>query len=108
MPAAKGYGSIAVIGERELVLGFRLLGIANAFAVNVEEGKEKLRELMSNGDFSLILVSETLRKGMDRKLLESIENSALPLVVFIPLPGGKEEESVEKLAKRVLGVEIGR
>lgn len=102
------YSSIAVIGEREIALGFRLLGVANAFVANGEEGIARLKELMAQGRCSLIILSESLRKQMDRKLIETVENSTRPLIVFIPLPGGEEEESIEKFAKRVLGVDIGR
>ncbi|EQD28874.1 V-type ATP synthase subunit F, partial [mine drainage metagenome] len=36
-----------------------------------------------------------------------IEVSTSPLVLFIPMPGGHDEESVGRLAKRILGVDIG-
>jgi V/A-type H+-transporting ATPase subunit F len=102
------YGNIAIVGERELVIGFRLLGVSHTYIAEGAEGVATLRELMDSGKYSLIILSESIRKHMDRKLLDHVENSTVPLIVFIPLPGGEEEESVEKFAKRVLGVDIGR
>lgn len=108
MPAAQNFGDIAVLGEREVTLGFRLLGVTNAFITDGQNAAEKFNELFKSGKFTFIMVSESLKKYMDRRTLDLIETSTVPLVVFIPLPGGGDEESIEKFAKRVLGVDIGR
>lgn len=108
MPPNQNFGSIAVLGEREIALGFRLLGVTNAFIADNERTSEKFNELFRSGSFTFIMVSESLKKFMDRRTLDLIETSTVPLVVFIPLPGGGDEESIEKFAKRVLGVDIGR
>ncbi len=99
-------GSVAVIGERELVLGFRLLGINNSFIAEGEAGVVKLMELMKEKKYSLVMASESLKTHLDSKTAGAVDMSTDPLVVFIPLPGGKDLESVSDLAKRVLGIEI--
>ncbi|MEM0155389.1 MAG: V-type ATP synthase subunit F [Thermoplasmataceae archaeon] len=99
-------GTVAIIGEREVALGFRLIGLDNTFIANGQAGVTKFLELLRSGNFSLIMVSEKLKPLMDRKTLDRIETGTDPLVVFIPVPGEVEEESVEALAKRVLGVDI--
>ncbi len=101
-------GNIAVIGERELVLGFRLVGVENSFIAEKEKGVEMLQGMMQEKKFSLIMVSESIKPYMDQRTLRSIDVSTDPVVVFIPLPGGQDLESVNDLAKRILGVEIGR
>ncbi|GGM66407.1 ATP synthase subunit F [Thermogymnomonas acidicola] len=101
-------GNIAIVAEREIALGFRLIGIEDSFIGTGEEGVRKFEELYRSGKYSLIMLSENLQRFMDRRMLNMVNMSTRPLVVFIPLPGGKEEESVAELAKRVLGVEIGR
>ncbi|MCL4341758.1 MAG: V-type ATP synthase subunit F [Candidatus Thermoplasmatota archaeon] len=101
-------GNIAVIGERELVLGFRLVGVENSFIAEKEKGVEALQGMMRDKKFSLIMVSESLKSYMDQRTLRAIDVSTDPVVVFIPLPGGQDLESVNDLAKRILGVEIGR
>lgn len=100
-------GSIAIVAERELVLGFRLIGVENSFIAEKEEGVKKLNELLSEKKFSLIMVSESIKEHMDNKTLRFTEISTDPVVVFIPVPGGQDLESVNELAKRVLGVDIG-
>lgn len=100
-------GRIAIIGERELALGFRLIGMESTFSMDDSEGAQKFLELYNSGQFTLIMASENIKKHLERRLLDQIEVSTNPLVVFIPMPGGQDEESVGKLAKRILGVEIG-
>ncbi|EQB69999.1 MAG: hypothetical protein AMDU1_APLC00082G0010 [Thermoplasmatales archaeon A-plasma] len=101
-------GNIAVIGERELVLGFRLVGVENSFIAEKEKGVEMLQEMIREKKFSLVMISESIKSFMDQKTLRAVETSTDPVVVFIPLPGGQDLESVNDLARRVLGVEIGR
>ncbi len=98
--------NIALIGERSLVLGFRLIGIENTFIAEGDEGVKKFREIFSSKKYSLIIVSENIRARLDRKFRSQVEVSSDPLVVFLPLPGGSEEESVEYLAKKILGVDL--
>ncbi len=100
-------GSIAIIAERELVLGFRLIGVEHSYIAEKDEGVKKLYELLAEKKYSLIMVSESIKPYMDIKTLRFIETSTDPVVVFIPLPGGEDLESVNALAKRVLGVDIG-
>ncbi len=108
MPGGGFTGDIAVVGERELVLGFRLLGMVDVFPAEGAEAVDKFRELYDAGRHSFIMLSENVRKHMDARTVDLVNTSTTPLVVFVPLPGGSEEESIEKFAKRVLGVEIGR
>lgn len=100
-------GRIAIVGERELAIGFRLIGMESTFETGESDGAEKFMELYSSGKYTLIMASEMIKSRLERRLLDQIEVSTNPLVVFIPMPGGQDEESVGKLAKRILGVEIG-
>lgn len=106
MAQEESVGNIAVVGERALVLGFRLIGLENSFIAEGGKGREKLLELYKSKKYSLIMASSSIKSELDRKTQDSIETSTNPLVVFIPLPGGEEEESVAELAKRILGVDI--
>jgi V/A-type H+/Na+-transporting ATPase subunit F len=102
-----GFENIAVIGERELALGFKLVGIKDTFIKTGADAIKTFTELMGSKTYNLILVSESLKDAMDKSILRLAETSLTPLVVFIPLPGTeRERESVESLAKRVLGVDI--
>lgn len=101
------FEKIAVIGETELSLGFKLIGIKDVFTKSGKEAVKLFSDMMASKSYNLIMLSEGIKSDMDGNVLRLAETSLSPLVVFIPLPGVEEEkESVEKLAKRVLGVDI--
>jgi len=100
-------GRIAVIGERELIIGYRLLGMDDTFIVSKEDANKTLQELFSSGKFGLIIASEFVRNLLPNIFRVKIEASIEPLVLFMPsLQGNIQEESIAVLAKRVLGVNI--
>ncbi|MEM0202222.1 MAG: V-type ATP synthase subunit F [Candidatus Micrarchaeaceae archaeon] len=98
------FDKVAVIGEREAVLGFKLVGIPDVFITSAEEGAAKLAEIMDQG-YSLIIATEQIRQKLSQPQLRSVETALKPIVIFISVPG-KQGETVEALAKRVLGVNI--
>jgi len=100
-------GRIAVIGERELVIGYRLLGMDDTFIVSKEDANKTLQELFSSAKFGLIIVSEFISNLLPKTFRAKIEASIEPLVLFMPsLQGNIQEESIAVLAKRVLGINI--
>jgi len=100
-------GRIAVIGERELIIGYRLLGMDDTFIVSKDDANKTLQELFSSGKFGLIIVSEFVRNLLPNIFKTKIEASIEPLVLFMPsLQGNIQEVSISVLAKRVLGINI--
>ena len=100
-------GRIAVVGDRELVIGYRLNGIDDTFVVTEEDASKKMQQLYSSGEFGLIIASESVRGKLPATFMSQVEASIEPLVLF--LPAQKEsihEESLSILAKRVLGISI--
>ncbi|MEO9321698.1 MAG: V-type ATP synthase subunit F [Nitrososphaera sp.] len=101
-------GKIAVIGERELVIGYRLLGIDETFIVSSKEQAYKTMEsLLASHKYALIIASHSVREALPSVLKAKVDSSLEPLVLFMPsLKGNVEEESIASLAKRVLGINI--
>jgi V/A-type H+-transporting ATPase subunit F len=100
-------GRIAVVGERELVIGYRLLGIEDTFIVSGEEASKTIQEMYLSGKFSLIIASDAVRNVLPLVFRKKIEASIEPLVLFMPaMEGNIQEESIAVLAKRVLGISI--
>jgi V/A-type H+-transporting ATPase subunit F len=101
-------GRIAVVGERELVLGYRLLGVEDTFSPSgSSDAVRLLNDLLSSDKYSLIVVGSSVSSGLPQSLKERLESSTFPLVVFLPNPqaeGG--DEPLAELAKRVLGVDL--
>jgi V/A-type H+/Na+-transporting ATPase subunit F len=102
-----GGGRTAVIGERELAIGFRLIGLRDVFEISSENAVTEFQRLMANEEYSLVVASETVRRALTESQQAQAEASLRPLVVFVPSPTGEYNvESLATLAKRVLGVSL--
>ncbi len=98
--------NICVVGEREIAMGFKLVGINSTFIAEKENGSKTLKALYNSKKYNVILASQSLQKYLTEDELNLYNSTISPLVVFIPIPGVKEEESVYDLAKKILGIDI--
>ncbi|HVB12798.1 MAG TPA: V-type ATP synthase subunit F [Nitrososphaerales archaeon] len=100
-------GRIAVVGERELVVGYRLLGVQDAFITGKDDSQKVLMELFNSNKYGLIIVGSAVRAVISAATRDKLESSIIPLVVFMPsFDSQGSEESLSKLARRVLGVDL--
>jgi V/A-type H+-transporting ATPase subunit F len=100
------FGKIAFVGERELAIGFKLVGIEDAFISDAGTFSDKLKELFYSGNYGLILASNSFINSVEKKFLSLLNISVSPLVVFVPVAEMGEEEGVSDLARRVLGIKM--
>jgi len=96
---------IAVIGNSEFILGFRLAGIRKTYAA---ENDEKLHEHITNalqdGEVGILVLRSNDMERLPRKLRLTLENSVKPTVIAI---GGEEGgESLREKIKRSVGVDL--
>ena len=100
-------GRTVVLGERELAIGFRLIGFKDVLEVTPATAASEFRRLVESGEFSLVIASQSVAKALSESQRAHAEASLRPLVVFVPPPSGEYEiESLSALAKRVLGVSL--
>ncbi|SMD30617.1 V-type ATP synthase subunit F [Picrophilus oshimae] len=96
--------NICVIGERELITGFKLIGIGDAFEF---KDKNEVLRIFNAKKYKYIFLSQSTERYFNENELNILKSSIDPLVIFVPMPGISEEESVFELAKRILGIDIG-
>jgi len=95
-----------VIGERELAIGFRLIGLKDVIEVTPESSVAEFQRAMTGG-YTLVIATQSIRARLSDTQRAAADGSLTPLVVFVPTPTGEYEvESIEALAKRVLGVTL--
>ncbi len=100
-------GGTVVLGERELATGFRLVGLSDVVEITPENGAREFQKAMNDGRFGLVIASQSVRGLLTEAQRQHAESSLKPLVVFVPPPSGTYEvESLNALAKRVLGVSL--
>ena len=100
-------GRTVVLGERELAIGFRLIGFKDVLEVTPSNAASEFRRVVESDEFSLVIASQSVAKSLSESQRAHAEASLRPLVVFVPPPSGEYEiESLSVLAKRVLGVSL--
>lgn len=100
-------GRTVVLGERELAIGFRLIGLKDVIDVTPETSVAEFQRVMNDGSYNLVIATQSIRACLSDSQRAHADASLAPLVVFVPTPSGEfEVESINALAKRVLGVTL--
>jgi V/A-type H+-transporting ATPase subunit F len=96
---------IAVIGNGEFILGFRLAGIRKTYAAeNDEKLIEQITSVLRDNDVGILVLNSSDMEKVPRKLRATLENSVKPTVIAI----GAEEGglSMREKIKRSVGVDL--
>ena len=96
---------IAVIGNSEFILGFRLAGIRKTFAAeNDEQLAATITSALHDRDIGILVLNSSDMERVPRRLRTTLENSVKPTVIAI---GGEEGGlSMRERIKRSVGVDL--
>ena len=79
---------IAVIGNSEFILGFRLAGIKKTYAAeNDEKLNEYINNVLQDANVGILVLNSSDMEKVPRRLRSTLENSVKPTVIAI---GGEE------------------
>lgn len=99
---------IAVFGDSETILGFKLAGVTKAIECKpVERADELFNSLLKDEGVGLVLAQDDLMPLLSTKTRKQLEALSKPIVLTIP--SKKSEAGVESLArlvKKAIGVEL--
>lgn len=102
---------IAVLGDPALATGFRLAGLSHVHTL--EKGKEfeeKLKEVLADPQFGIVIVNETYLTGIDWRLKKKVDSISHPVVIGVADISGKaaEGEDLGELIKKALGFDVSK
>ena len=99
--------SIFVIGDRDTVLGFRLLGAEGRTARSLDEARDVHEKVLQREDIKLLFLTREWADRMRQRVDELKMKRLRPLVMEIP---GKEvkppEQSLSELVRRAIGINL--
>jgi vacuolar-type H+-ATPase subunit F/Vma7 len=110
MEVMKKY-KIAVVSNLQLALGFKLVGIAEAYSSDNPLEQEKIiKELMQRDDIGLIIMTSGIIKNIkDRKLSNAVSDSVLPMIIEVPDYNEEgEPDTLRRLILRAIGIDISK
>ena len=99
---------IAVLGERDSVLGFKALGLDVFFVEDVEGGCKELHRLAKD-EYAIIYITEQLAQYMGEDIAR-YKDSVTPAVILIPGKTGSlglGAAALKKAVERAVGADIG-
>ena len=94
--------NVAVLGGSEFIVGFQLAGIKEI--IESKDPVKDIMELKNRKDIGIVVVDEKIMESLDQHQKEEIEDSVEP--VFIPLSTKVEQESLKRLIKKSIGIEL--
>jgi len=90
---------IAVIGDRDSVLGFKALGLDTVFADNGEEAKAAIHRLAAS-DCAVIYLTEQLAREIPKEV-DRYTNALRPSIILIPGKTGSLGIGIENVNRTV-------
>lgn len=96
---------IAVIGNSEFILGFRLAGIQKTFAAESDEAMaEIVTKVMDDSEVGILVMNGEDMAKLPLRMRTTLSNSVKPTVISI---GGEEGGlSIRERIKRSVGVDL--
>ena len=101
--------SVAIIGDIDVVSGFRLGGVKRAEVANSAEEAVAAFDKILDEEISIIIITQVLANEIRNHINRKIGSSVLPMIIVIPDKDGSSEGSSDQMAdliKRVIGVEM--
>lgn len=94
---------IAVVGSNEFIVGFQLAGIRDIVEVNNNYFNE-LKNMKNKKEIGIVVVDEKIIENLQSHERTEIEASVNP--VFIPVSTRAEQDSLKRLIKKSIGVDL--
>lgn len=94
---------LAAIGGSEFVVGFQLAGIRKTIEID-EDIMSQINDLKEDKDIGIVVIDQNTLEKLDLIERDEIEESINP--VFIPISTEVSQDSLKKLIKKSIGVDL--
>jgi V/A-type H+-transporting ATPase subunit F len=98
-----------VIGDADMVTGFRLVGVEGAEVASAEEAKQALNKALTQTDIAIIVISTTYATSpaLQEQINRIRQERVAPLIV--ELPGSRETSNgttISDTISKILGIKL--
>jgi vacuolar-type H+-ATPase subunit F/Vma7 len=98
-----------VIGDCDMVTGFRLVGVEGKEATSASEALNALKEVLARKNYAIIIISQELsnQKEVQLEIDKTRRERTAPLIVEFPSSSGvANPASLSELVSKSLGVRM--
>ena len=98
---------IHVIGDRDTVIGFKLIGIHGTVVTNKEKARELIDSFLIKEDFGILIIGEKIYENLLDYIYNIKVSRRIPLIIEVPdRKGARESLSMENVIKSFIGLRI--
>ena len=98
-----------VIGDSDMVTGFRLVGVEGVEANSVEEARQMLNIALARNDLAILIISEEFSSQPQlREMIDKVHHERKDLLI-VEIPGSKGKTSavhMSDIISKTLGVRM--
>ena len=98
-----------VIGDSDMITGFRLVGVEGIEASTTDEARQALLKALARSDIGLIIISEALSTDLSmREEVDKLRQERVtPLIVEIPgSKGPTNKMQLSDIVSKILGIKM--
>ena len=97
-----------VIGDRQTVLGFRLVGVEGTVATEREAALEALHKVVETRETGIVLVTEAVATKIRDEVEARLYGMGFPLVLEIPDASGPADDrpEIDEIVRKAVGINI--
>lgn len=96
---------LAVVGNEEFVLGFKLVGIRKTYSIESTELEGKINEVLEDRNVGILVLHTDDVQKLSSAMKRRLTSLARPVVIAV---GKKEEEDLRTKVKRAIGIDLYR
>ncbi|MGQ4910942.1 MAG: V-type ATP synthase subunit F [Candidatus Thorarchaeota archaeon] len=100
---------IAVIGDRDTITGFRLVGVSECgIPKSADDTRNLLMKYFRDPTMGLVMITEPLAREVEDTIVE-LSQAPVPVILLIPDRDGStgaHETVLRELIRRAVGIEI--
>lgn len=98
---------VGVIGDKDSILGFKILGLS-VFPVTSPDEAKKILNKMAREDYAVIYITENIARDV-KETINNYSSSRFPAI--IPIPGNEGSlgigmEAIKKAMEKAVGTDI--
>ena len=93
---------IAVVGNEEFVLGFRLAGVRKVISCADGELDQRISGVLADKDVGILVLHDDSMKKIPPNMRTRLRNSSKPVLITI----GEEEEDLRAKVRRAIGIDL--
>ncbi len=95
---------IAVVGNSDFVLGFRLAGIRKTFDVTSSDIESRIQDILNDKKVGILVIHNDDIKKLSLQMQKTLDDSVEPTIISI---GGKgESTNLRDKIKQAVGVDL--